>query len=172
MITTYFYLTQLRLIAVNILSISVIERRVLHLKGYFPIYIVVFTFSHHSTAFLVGTNSQCSSYIRHFFVYKAGVCQVVSPHKLKQKVFPAFDGAFFFYLCHFFFLCDAMWWRFFFLIRAPQAVYFFSVLLMVLIFNHHQNISLSYFLRRSHDLAFCCLVLISTFSISYIFTAV
>lgn len=131
----------------------------------FPHIFYVFKFSHHSTAFLVGTNSQCSSYIRHFFVYKAVVCQVVSPHKLKQKAFPAFDGAFFFLPLPFFFLCDAMWWRFLFLIRAPLLIklYFFSVLSMVLIFNHHQNISLSYFLRRSHDLAFCCLVLISTF---------
>lgn len=93
----------------------------------FPHIFYVFKFSHHSTAFLVGTNSQCSSYIRHFFVYKAVVCQVVSPHKLKQKAFPAFDGAFFFLPLPFFFLCDAMWWRFLFLIRAPLLIklYFF-----------------------------------------------
>lgn len=126
----------------------------------------IFKFSHHSTAFLVETNSQCSSYIRHFFVYKAVICQVVFPHKLKQRAFPSFDCAFFFLPLPFFFLCDAMWWRFRFLIRAPLHIklyIFFSVLLMVLIFNHYQNISLSYFLRRSNDLAFCCLVLISIF---------
>lgn len=88
------------------------------------------------------------------------------PSQVKTESFSCFRWCFFFYLCHFFFLCDAMWWRFLFLIRAPLLIklyIFFSVLLMDLIFNHHQNISLSYFLRRSHDLAFCCLVLISTF---------
>lgn len=72
-------------------------------KRLFPPHILyVFKFSHHSTAFLVETNSQCSSYIRHFFVYKAVICQVVFPHKLKQRAFPSFDCAFFFYLFHFF----------------------------------------------------------------------
>lgn len=108
------------------MSISAIGRRVLHLKGYFPPHILyVFKFSHHSTAFLVETNSQCSSYIRHFFVYKAVICQVVFPHKLKQRAFPSFDCAFFFLPLPFFFLCDAM---FSFLnpcAPAYQAVYFF-----------------------------------------------
>lgn len=87
------------------------------------------------------------------------------PSQVKTESFSQFRLCFFLTSAIFFLVrCDVV--AFSFLnpcAPAYQAVYFFSVLLMVLILNHYQNISLSYFLRRSNDLAFCCLVLISTF---------
>lgn len=88
-----------------------------------------------------------------FCLHKAVVRQVVFPRVLKQRIFPAFDGAFFLTP---FSSCAMQCAGFFFSYSVPPclsscnaAVYFFFCTFVSLVLNHHQNILLPWFFAET-----------------------